>query len=62
MDVGLGILELQEQHLGDDQVGAVVIDLALQEDDAVLEQSAVDVEDALFAAAAFHAHTVREAW
>ena len=54
VDVGLGILELQVQHLGHDQVGAVVVDLAQQEDDAVLEQPAVDVEDALFAAVLFH--------
>ena len=54
MNVGLGIIELQEQHLRHDQVGAVVVDLALQEDDPVLEQPAVDVEDAFFAAAALH--------
>ena len=54
VNVGLGVVELQEQHLGHDQVGAVVVDHALQEDDPVLEQPAVDVEDPFFAAAAFH--------
>src|SRR5262249_6065646 len=52
VNVGLGVVELQEQHLRHDQVGAGVVHHPLQEDDAVLEQTAVDVEDALFPAAA----------
>ena len=49
-----GIVELQEQHLGHDQIRTVVIDYALQKDNAVFEQPAVYIEDALFAAGAFH--------
>ncbi len=45
VNVRLRVLELQEQHLGDDQVGADVVDRALQEDNPVFEQPAVDVED-----------------
>ena len=54
MNIGLGIVKLQEQHLRDDQVGAAIVNHSLQEDNAVLEQPAVNVENALFAAAAFH--------
>ena len=51
MDVGVRVLELQVQELGDDGVGAVVVHLPEQEDDPVLEESAVDVVDPLLAAA-----------
>ncbi len=54
MNVGFVIFELQEQHLGHDQIGAGVVDHSLQEDDAILEQAAVNIKDPLFAAAAFH--------
>ena len=53
VDVGLGIVGLQEQHLGDDRVGHLVVHLRAQKDDPVLEQAAVDVVDPLFAAALF---------
>ena len=43
MDVRLRVVRLQEQHLGDHQVGDLVVDLAAQEDDAVAEQARVDV-------------------
>ncbi len=42
---------LQEQQLGDDGVGHLVVDLRAEEDDAVLQQAAVDVHRPLFAAA-----------
>jgi hypothetical protein len=54
VDVRLGVVELQEQHLGHDQVGAVVVDGALQKYDAVLEQAAVDIERPFFAAGLFN--------
>src|SRR5712692_8119187 len=53
MNVGLRIIELEEEHLGDDQVGTAVVDHALQKDDPVFQEPAVDVENALFAAASF---------
>ena len=53
VDVGLGVLRLQEQQLGDDRVGHFVVDLRAEEDDAVLQQAAVDVHRPLFAAALF---------
>jgi hypothetical protein len=37
-----GVLGLEEQELGHDQVGDVVLDRITQEDDAVLEEPAVD--------------------
>jgi hypothetical protein len=52
VDVGLRVVELQEQQLRHDQVGALVGDRPLQEDDPVLQQAAVDVIGALLAAAA----------
>jgi hypothetical protein len=54
VDVVLGALELEVEQLRHDDVGAVVIDLPLEEDDPVLEEPAVDVEDPLFAAALLH--------
>jgi len=38
-DVPLGVLALEVQELGGDQVGDVVVDLAAEDDDAVLEES-----------------------
>jgi hypothetical protein len=37
----------QEQHLGDDHIGYVIVDRGTQEDDAVFQQPRVDVEGAL---------------
>ena len=53
MDVGLGVLMGQDQHLGDDQVGDVVVDGRAQDDDAVLEQAGIDIHRPLFATAPF---------
>ena len=44
-----GSVALQVQKLGHDRVGHVVVDLLAQEDDAVVEQAAVDVVAALAA-------------
>src|SRR3990172_1708876 len=49
MDVRLRVVRLQEQHLGDHQVGDLVVDLTAQEDDAVAEQTGIDVVGALAA-------------
>src|SRR5262249_47699017 len=53
VNVGLGIVRLQEQHLGDDDVGYLVVHLRAEEDDPVLQQAAVNIIDALFASALF---------
>ena len=37
MDICLGIVRLQEQHLGDQCVGDLIVDIGPQEDDAVFE-------------------------
>src|SRR5260370_16846575 len=50
MNVRLGIIKLQEEHLRDDPVGAGIIDDALQENNPVLEQAAVDIIDPFFTA------------
>ena len=55
-DVALRVFSLEEQQLGDDQVGHVIFDLVAQEDDPVLEQAAVDVVGPLAAARAFDDH------
>src|SRR5262249_45889501 len=46
-DVLVGILRLQVQELGDDQVGDLIVDGSPQEDDPLVEEAAVDVECAL---------------
>ena len=53
VDVGLGVLVGQDQHLGDDQVGDGVVDGRAQDDDAVLEQAGIDIHRPLFTAAPF---------
>ena len=53
VDVLLGILHLQEQELGDDQVGHLVVDRRADEDDPVLEQAGIDVHRPLAAAGVF---------
>jgi hypothetical protein len=60
-DVLLGVLGLEEQHLGDDHVGHVVVDRADQEDHPLLQQARVDVVGALAAAGLFdhHRHEVQ---
>ena len=44
-----GILGLEEEHLRDDHVRDLVVDLAAEEDDALAQQAGVDVERALVA-------------
>ena len=53
MDVGLGVLMRQDQHLGDDQVGDGVIDRRAQNDDAVLEQAGINIHRPFFTTAPF---------
>src|SRR5688572_19695081 len=47
VDVALGVLRLEEQQLGDDQVGHRVLDGVPDEDDPLLEQAREDVVGAL---------------
>src|SRR3954465_10312823 len=47
VDVLVGILGLQMDHLGDDEVRDLVVDRGAEEDDPLVEQSRVDVEEAL---------------
>ena len=42
-DVGLVVLGVEQEHLGADRVGVLVLDLRAEEDDAFLEQPLVDV-------------------
>ena len=43
VDVSLGILGVEQQHLGAQRVGILVLDLGPEEDDAVAQQRLVDV-------------------
>ncbi len=56
MNVLLGIFSLQEQQLGNHQVGHVVLDLADQEDDPLLQQARIDVVGSLAAGGLLHHH------
>ena len=49
VDVLVGVLGLQEEHLGADQVGDGVVDRRAQEDDPLLQQARVQVVGALAA-------------
>jgi hypothetical protein len=44
MDFLLGIFRLQEQQLGGQKAGAIVLDRAGDEDQPLLEQAGIDVE------------------
>ena len=46
-DVLAGVLGLEVEELGDDDVGDLVVDGGAEEHDAVLEQAGVDVGDPL---------------
>ena len=50
VDVLVGVIRLEVDQLGDDQVGDVLVHLAAEEHDAVVQQPRVDVEGALAAA------------
>ena len=56
MDVLVGVVGLQVDELGDDEVGGLLVDLAAEEHDAVVEQAGVDVERALAAGGLLHDH------
>ena len=55
-DVLLRVLGLEEQELGDDEVGDVVLDRVAEEDDPLAQQARVDVVGALAAAGGFDDH------
>ncbi len=48
-DVTLGVLRLEVEQLGDDEVGDLVVDLLPEEHDALAQEQRVDVEGALAA-------------
>ena len=56
VDVLLRVLGLEEEELGDDQVGDHVVDRRPDEDDVVLEQARVDVVGPLAAGRLLHDH------
>ena len=56
-DVLVGVLALEVQQLGDDQVGDLVVDRRAEEDDPLVEQPRVDVE-----ASARRATSARRPW
>jgi hypothetical protein len=56
VDIFIGVFALQEQQLGDHEVGQVVVDRAADEDDPLLEQPRIDVEGPLAARALFDDH------
>lgn len=53
MDVRFGIIRLQKQHLGDQSVGDLVVDLLAEKNDSILQQTAVDIVDTFLASALF---------
>jgi hypothetical protein len=53
VDVFLRVLHLEEQKLGDDDIGDVIVDGGAEENDAVLQQARVDVISALHTAFRF---------
>jgi hypothetical protein len=42
-DVGVGVFAFEEQQLGRDEVGHVIVDVGAEEHDAVLQQAVEDV-------------------
>jgi uncharacterized phosphosugar-binding protein len=44
---------LEEEHLGDDEVGDIVVNRRADEDDAILEKAGVDIVAAFSAAGLF---------
>ena len=61
-DVLLRVLGLEEQELGDHQVGEVVLDRVTQEDDPLAQQPRVDVVGALPPAGGLDDHGHEHAW
>ncbi len=55
-DVLLGVLGLEEQQLGDDEVGEVILDRVAEEDDPLAKQARVDVVRAFPATGGFDDH------
>ena len=53
MNIGLGILMGQDDHLGDDQVGDRVVDRGAQDDDSILKEAGIDIHRPFFTTAAF---------
>src|SRR5579864_2842416 len=60
MDVLVGVVGFEMHELGDDQVGGLLVDLAAEEHDPIVEQPRVDVERALAARCLLDDH--RDKW
>ena len=54
VDLLIGVLHLQKEHLRDDQVRRHIVDLPGKEDDAVLEQAGIDVIGSFAAVGLFY--------
>src|SRR5215468_578913 len=61
-DVLVRVLGLEEEHLGDDEVGDLVLDVRREEDDPLLEQTGKDVEGPLAAGRLLHHHWNQTHW
>ena len=56
MDVLRGVLALEEQELGDHEISVQVVDLPVDEDDPVLEETGVHIIGSLSAAGLLDDH------
>lgn len=56
VNIFIGVLSLQEEHLGDYQVGYMVIDGAAQENNPVFEQAGIDIVSPLTPAGLLYYH------
>jgi hypothetical protein len=49
VDIALGILVAQEQHLGNDEIRQLIIDAPAQKDNPIAQQTRIDIVRALTA-------------
>src|SRR5688572_25153794 len=61
-DVFFGVLRFEEEELGDDQVGNVIVDRLAEEDDVVLQEARVNVVGSLAARGLLHDHGDEHHW
>ena len=62
VDVLFGVLHLQEEQLRDNQVRDVIVDRRADENDAVFEQSRVNIVAALASSGLLHHHRNQHDW
>jgi hypothetical protein len=53
MDVFLWVFHLQKEHLGDDDIGYVIVDIRPNEDNTILQKARVNVQDPFTTARVF---------